>query len=128
MSGREDPLAMFQLAQSDAEAVRALSDNPNIADEIIGFHTQQAIEKALKAWLAVLGVDYPYTHNIIVVLNLLEERGQDVQPFRRLARYNAFAVQFRYPGAEETPVELDRRAALADADAVLDHVERVLSG
>ncbi|WP_372703813.1 hypothetical protein [Candidatus Accumulibacter contiguus] len=30
-------------------------DNPLFADEIFGFHAQQAIEKALKAWLATAG-------------------------------------------------------------------------
>jgi len=126
MSGREEAQRMLRLARSDAEAVRALCDRPAIADEIIGFHTQQAIEKALKAWLASLGVDYPYTHNIIVLLNLLEERHENVERFRHLARYNAFAVQFRYPGAEQTPAELDRHGALADATSVLEHVERIL--
>jgi len=57
---------------------------------------------------------------------LLEEQNQDVERFRRLARYNAFAVQFRYPGAEETPARLDRRAALADAASVLEHVGKIL--
>jgi len=126
MNGAEDPQRLFRLAKSDAEAVRALCDNPEIADEIIGFHTQQAIEKALKAWLVALGVDYPYTHNIIALLNLLEDRKEDVERFRRVARYNAFAVQFRYPGAEQTRTELDRHAALADATSVLEHVERIL--
>lgn len=126
MNGREDPHRMFRLAKSDGEAIRTLCDNPGIADEIIGFHTQQAIEKALKAWLAALGVDYPYTHNIIVLLNLLEERNENVERFRRVARYNAFAVQFRYPGAEHTCAELDRHVALVDATSVLEHVEKIL--
>jgi len=126
MNGREDAQRMFRLARSDGEAVRALCDNPEIADEIIGFHTQQAIEKALKAWLAALGVDCPYTHNIIVLLNLLEERNENVERFRRVARYNAFAVQFRYPGAEHTGAELDRHGALVDATSVLKHVEKIL--
>jgi len=126
MNGGEDPHRMFRLARSDGEAVRALCDNPGIADEIIGFHTQQAIEKALKAWLASLGVDYLYTHNIIVLLNLLEERNENVERFRRVARYNAFAVQFRYPGAERTSAELDRQVALADMTSVLEHVEKIL--
>ncbi len=126
MNGPDEPRRMFGLARSDAEAARVLSGNATVTDEIIGFHVQQAIEKGLKAWLASLGEEYPYTHNLITLLNLLEENGQDVERFRPLARYNAFAVQFRYPGAEETPVELDRRAAPADAASVLEHVEKML--
>jgi HEPN domain-containing protein len=29
-----------------------MADSPLFADEIFGFHTQQAVEKALKAWLS----------------------------------------------------------------------------
>jgi HEPN domain-containing protein len=117
---------MFDLARGDGEAARVLSGNATVPDEIIGFHVQQAIEKALKAWLAALGMEYPYSHNLILLMNLLEENGQDVERFRPLAPYNAFAVQFRYPGAEEIPVELDRRGAPADAASVLEHGEKML--
>jgi len=126
MSGPDEARRMFDLARSDAEAARVLSDNATVQDEIIGFHVQQAIEKAMKAWLASLGMEYPYTHNLILLMNLLEENGQDVERFRLLARYNAFAVQFRYPGAEHTGAELDRHGALVDATSVLKHVEKIL--
>jgi HEPN domain-containing protein len=31
---------------------------------IVGFHCQQAVEKALKAVLAERGADFPYTHDV----------------------------------------------------------------
>jgi len=43
-------------ANNDATAAREFADNPEISDEIIGFHAQQAVEKWLKAVMANLGL------------------------------------------------------------------------
>jgi HEPN domain-containing protein len=43
-------------ATEDAVALRELAGNSEIADSILGFHAQQAIEKWLKAVLADQGV------------------------------------------------------------------------
>lgn len=37
----------------DLRALQGMSDPDVFADEVFGFHAQQAAEKALKAWLAV---------------------------------------------------------------------------
>ena len=42
----------------------------DISDEVLGFHVQQAAEKSLKAWLALLGETYPLTHNLDTLLDL----------------------------------------------------------
>jgi HEPN domain-containing protein len=36
-----------------------LRDVEVFADEIFGFHVQQAAEKLFKAWIALLGEEYP---------------------------------------------------------------------
>jgi len=51
-------------AAEDATAVREFAANPEIADGIIGFHAQQAIEKWLKAVLSSRSVDFEYTHDL----------------------------------------------------------------
>ena len=40
-------------------AVEKLLDDRDIEDDLLGFHSQQAAEKMLKAILAARGVDYP---------------------------------------------------------------------
>jgi hypothetical protein len=42
---------------------------------IIGFHTQQAVDKYLKAVLSYRQIEYPRTHDIDGILALLETRG-----------------------------------------------------
>jgi HEPN domain-containing protein len=67
---------MMAMAQKDLTALKLMKDNPEFADEIFGFHAQQAIEKSLKAWIATLNCDFPLTHNIITLLTLLEQQGR----------------------------------------------------
>ena len=67
-------------------------------DESFGFHVQQATEKALKAWLAVLGQVYPLRHDLDDLFDLLASHGAAVDFFRPLAVFTPYAVQFRYEG------------------------------
>ena len=46
-------------ANGDLSALRGMKNKTIFIEEIFGFHAQQAIEKSLKAWLALLGVDFP---------------------------------------------------------------------
>lgn len=48
-------------AQRDLRALAGMLDSQTFADEIFGFHVQQAAEKVLKAWIAALGEVYPFT-------------------------------------------------------------------
>jgi HEPN domain-containing protein len=50
-------------ATEDAVALREFAASIEIADTVLGFHAQQAIEKWLKAVLARQAVDFEYTHD-----------------------------------------------------------------
>jgi len=117
---------MLALAKGDLEALRAMGEIPSIADRIVGFHAQQAIEKSLKAWIASLGLVYPFTHNLIMLFSQLEEAGADIERFLPLARYGSFAVQFRYDQFQETGDSLDRAAVIREVTDVVEHVERLI--
>ena len=130
MSGRrkndgEHAHALLQMAHKDLEALAGMQDPDTFADEIIGFHAQQAVEKALKAWLAGLGVEYPLTHDIETLLGLLEEAGCDVAPFRELDRYTDFAVLFRYASLTENLP--DRSSVVEEVRALYEYVHQKLS-
>jgi len=56
---------LLRKAEQDAVVVsRAVTDS-EISDEIAGFHTQQAAEKAMKAVLSVRGIAYRRTHDLL---------------------------------------------------------------
>lgn len=104
MADFEHARAMLRMAHRDFSALTGMLDNVLFADEIFGFHVQQAVEKALKAWLCVYDIAYPPTHDLARLLTLLERAGANVKPFWPLVQFTIFAVQARY---EEGLTDLD---------------------
>ncbi|MYE02709.1 MAG: HEPN domain-containing protein [Alphaproteobacteria bacterium] len=99
----------------------------SVPDESFGFHVQQAMEKAFKAWLALLGELYPLTHSLETLLDHLAERGVDVEPWRETERYTPYAVQFRYTGVDPETESIDRDAAEEAVRSLLSKVEQELA-
>ena len=88
--------ALLKAAYRDLKALNAMLDSSVFADEIFGFHVQQAAEKSIKAWLSALGDVFPYTHDLNVLLTRLEGFKCDMSTFRELLLFSPFAVQLRY--------------------------------
>jgi len=113
---------MLRLARRDLRAVQGMLDNHEMfPDEIFGFHAQQAVEKAAKAWLDGRGVEYPKTHDLDLLFELLTESGGQIptacDDLRDLVD---FSVQYRYEAFEELP--LDRRGTLLLVTQFIEHV------
>ena len=127
MARTEHAASMLRLARRDLTALEALGGMAQVDDVICGFHAQQAVEKALKAWLAILGHEYPFTHDLPRLFSLLRRAGANAERFRPLARFTPYAVQARYdegdPDAEDA---LDRTAVVAEVTALLEHVASLL--
>lgn len=127
MNDLEHARLLLAMARKELKALEGMQDREVFADEIFGFHIQQAAEKALKSWLSALGRTYPKTHNLRLLLNLLVEGGADAEPFWSLIEYNAFAVQIRYEGLDLSEEPLDRELALQRAREVIGRVEKLLT-
>ena len=69
----EEASRLLRAARSDLRALEALAADPEQEHDVIGFHAQQAVEKALKAVIAVSGTEIPYTHDISFLLDVLAE-------------------------------------------------------
>jgi len=113
---------MLRLAQRDLRAVQGMLDDPDsFPDEIFGFHAQQAVEKAAKSWLDGLGIEYPKTHDLDLLFELLAERGGEIPPAcEELRDLVDFSVQYRYEAFEELP--LDRQETLRLVTMFIEHV------
>lgn len=62
-----------------------------------GFMPQQAVEKCLKAVLALHAVRFRKTHDLVELVDLLHEHGVSLPPnAEALNELNPFAVTFRY--------------------------------
>ncbi len=99
-------------AAEDAVALREFAANTEIADTVLGFHAQQAIEKWLKAVLARHAVNFEYTHDLRHLIALIEGAGIDF-PFDTPAvvRLTEYAVPLRYDELLDA-VPLDREVAV----------------
>ena len=78
MQDLEHARMMLTLARKDLKAMRGMTDVEDFDVEIFGFHAQQAVEKILKAWLSLAGVEYPRTHNLMQLFTLIEECGRSI--------------------------------------------------
>ena len=126
MSDTRQARILLEAAERDVSALRGMGDAAVFADEIFGFHVQQAAEKLFKAWLALLGEVYPMTHDLTELLEMLKARQPDAARFDALIDFTPYAVQLRY-GARDTHAEtLDRGEALAQAKSLLKSVKRRL--
>lgn len=119
--GRAEARAMLLVAWRDLEAAR-FPAAPEAPEASWGFHIQQAIEKALKAWILSLNGRVEFTHNIAGLLQTLRESGVDVEGYLTLSRFTVFAVQLRYDD-EPDPLGLDRQEWQESIRALLSVVE-----
>jgi len=68
--------------------------------DTVCFHLQQAVEKLLKSVLACQNVDYPLTHNLVLLVNLAAKECPALAEFRHaLAGFLDYAVRMRYDAA-----------------------------
>jgi len=109
---------LLQAAEQDLAACEALAQAPGIGDAIVGFHAQQATEKALKAVLSRHGVEFRRTHDLALLLDLLQDRQLPPPPGADwLDELNPYAVEARY--GVSGIAGLDRPKVLAALHALL---------
>ncbi|MGA8830330.1 MAG: HEPN domain-containing protein, partial [Desulfomonilaceae bacterium] len=79
--------------------------------DTVSYHCQQCVEKYLKALLILRNVDFPRTHDLVILFNLLKDvetlplQVEEVQPLNR------YSIESRYPGDWEPIEESEARAA-----------------
>lgn len=126
MSGTESAAALLRLSRMDLDALIGMGDSPLFADAIFGFHVQQCIEKSLKSWLVLKGVNYPRTHDLRFLMRLLENAGAEISEFWHLMEYSIYSVQTRYEeGLLESDEPLDRALAKDEAAQLWAHVNQL---
>jgi HEPN domain-containing protein len=131
MTSRDHALVLLRKATDDATAARKFANDAEIADAVVGFHAQQAVEKALKAVLSADERAYPWTHDLRFLVELLDEAGHSLPAdFSAIDRLSPWATEFRY--GDSIDEELNREAAVQLSDAVVKwaqaYVERTGDG
>jgi HEPN domain-containing protein len=119
---REEAELLLRKAREDRTVIAKLVDDSERSDSVIGFHAQQAVEKALKAILAARGADFPWTHDLQLPLRRVEAAGVDVPALAQEARQlSPWAVEFRY--GEVIDDQLDRQGTARMVTEIIDWSE-----
>lgn len=107
---------LLAAAERDRRALVILSRDPQAPAEIALFLAQQALEKCIKAGLAIHGVVYRRTHDLLLLKSLASEAKLTLPVAHDLlARISPYAVEFRYLGSSAPTVSLLEAQAAVDA-------------
>lgn len=112
-------------ARKDLETAHyELRADPPFSDDIV-FHSQQAVEKAMKAFLAWHGVPFRKTHNLLELGGACCQIEPTLEPLlRRAAPLTEYAWRFRYPGDPEEATAEEAAEALSLAQEVFDAMKQ----
>jgi len=125
-----DPLAWLARAKSNLRIAELGSGQPGIFLEDLCFDAQQAAEKALKAMCVHHNLDFPKTHSLVILIDILESAASlQIPPEVRAAdSLTSYAVQARYPGWGEDVTQEEYRRVLELARRVVSWAGSILGG
>lgn len=97
---------LLRRAKDDQAATVALLDVSSVSDALAGFHAQQAVEKALKAVLALNGVEFPFSHDLRLLIGLCEAADISLpSELDDVDRLSPYAARLRYGDEESGSVD-----------------------
>lgn len=120
-----DAIRYLRIAQADLAEAQRMVELSGFRNSSIGFLLQQACEKALKSWIHSQGGLAPFTHDLVALMDWLEEAGSDLSPFERIADLTFFAVQTRYDDKLEITAP-DWELLLRVAESLIENAQRQL--
>ncbi len=126
---RGDPGAWLRKAENDLLNIRNNLASSEIPWDTVCFHAQQAVEKALKAFLVANGKPVPRGHDLVGLLSLCAQVAPSFADLEDGCRkLTAYATAARYPVAFAEPAEAEAREAVTTAErvrtAVLERLSR----
>ena len=121
--------AWLRKAKADLVAARILVahtllvSGPAAFREMHFISRQQAVEKALKAFLVWQSVPFERVHSLVYLIDLCEERESGFAALREETEIlSPYATEIRYPGELPDISPADARRALEAAEAVWGYV------
>lgn len=127
-SQRDYALRLLARANDDLYVARRLAHDSGAPEWTIGFHAQQAVEKALKAALCVRSVPFPRTHNLVELAELLRRDGAPVTvQDDALGMLTLYGVLMRYEDGIPDSVSAPDAMWFCDtAGSVVDWAEKAV--
>ena len=108
-------LEWIQKAEADYDAIELHQQAASPNFDFICFHTQQCIEKYLKAWLQEANIRFSKTHDLESLLDLIVPTITAWNAWRAdFPTISDHAVDFRYPGKSATAENAQRAVQVCD--------------
>jgi len=106
--------AWLEVAQEDLKAAKGLLKLGLFSS--VTFHSQQAAEKSLKAYLIFNEQQILRTHDLLLLLELCLKIDKSFEKIFSAANYlNPFSTKFRYPAEYDIPDLSDAKLAIKHA-------------
>ncbi len=114
MSESNNPLDWAQYAEEDLIMAKSAIKRAKPLTSSACYHSQQCAEKYLKAILIFKNLEYPKTHDLMMLDKLCNEAGVFTGFTKEnMGRLSGYAVHTRYPGNQPTPEEAKEAVELA---------------
>ncbi len=122
-----DTARWLRYAEEDLITAETLLEQPYLPPRQSCWCAQQSAEKALKAVLIFLEVDFPRTHDLNVLRNLVPESWQLEAEHPDLASLTEWAAEARYPSDTPAATNADASEAVEQARAIWTSVSTALA-
>ena len=117
----------LRYAEEDLRTAEILLRQPHVPPRQACWHSQQATEKARKAVLIFLEIDFPRTHDLNILRRLVPDGWQLETAHPDLASLTEWAAAARYPSALPEATNADASAAVEQARAIWTSVSTELA-
>ena len=115
-------------ATHDLETAKIVASHLPDFNDVIAFHCQQAIEKALKGYLVFLDIEFKPVHDLGYLLNLTATKDVSFDVyFEEVGRISRYAVQIRYPDSIIILTKSQILEAIAMADLIFGLIVQKLA-
>ena len=122
-----DPKTWLARARSNLRRAELGRQHPDILFEDLCFESEQAVEKALKSVCVHLGIEFPKTHSLVYLMDLIERAGLSIpEGIKKADVLTRYAVAARYPGLEEEVDVAEYVRAVDLARRVVKWAEKVI--
>ncbi len=105
-------------SRRDLESARRLLRGDDPLRDVAVYHCQQAVEKAIKAYLVYQDIPFEKTHSLVALLSRCLPLDAELENWKNVAEIlTPYATEFRYPGdpMEPSPEESEEALSLAES-------------
>lgn len=116
-------------AENDLNAAKIIMQysGDNVPFDTACFHCQQAAEKFLKAYCIYLDIEFPKTHLLSTLMDLISSRDKDVFILEQTNILSNYGVSIRYPDDFYMPSRDELSEAFVYAETVYNYVRSKLN-